>query len=179
MSDYIAADQAIEEKPRKISLNLVEFSKIENVECKEIKEDEIDTALELAKDMMSVCSVNGGMALSAPQVDICKQLFVWMINDTDFEIAVNPKFYPEKKKTHTVEGCLSYPEEHYYLERYKRIRAVYYTIDENKKLKKITKNLSGTKAIVFQHECGHLAGKTIAMEGELLKRDTEGNLKKA
>ena len=68
-----------------------------------------------------------------------------------------------------LEACLSYPDEHYFVKRYKYVRGVFYVIQPNKTLKKVFKNFRGDDAIVFQHECQHLVGKTIRTEGELMR----------
>jgi len=66
-----------------------------------------------------------------------------------------------------IEGCLSYKDKHFIVERAKAVQAVYYTFAHNQMLR-ITNHLTGMKAIIFQHETDHTDGMTIALKGEEL-----------
>ena len=159
-------------------MELVEADVTEECVCRDVPFDEFQRYLETAQEMIKLCAAKGGSGLSAPQVGIYVNMFVWIINDRDFQIVINPKFYPSgKKKTKTIEGCLSYPGQEYYMERCKYIRAVFYTPSlvympsETVVLKKITKEFRPPLSIIFQHEIYHLRGKTVAVVGELLSDD--------
>jgi len=140
---------------------------VENISCEDITEEEMQTAVELGKKMIEFAVQNGGVGLSAPQIGILKNIIIWEGKENIFHIGFNPQIYPDGKIIKTVEGCLSYPGETYYLERYKEIRAVYYVpAKEKNELFKVTRKLIGNEAIKFQHERHHLQGITISMIGK-------------
>ncbi len=149
-------------------LNKEEFLNI-NGECQVVREEETFDLIHKGEEMIQICLEKGGLGLAAPQIGILKRMFVWMNTDSSFQIVFNPTFYQDGKKTNVVEGCLSFPGESYYLKRYKEIRAVFYTYDGSKLIKN-TKRLIGEKAFIFQHECQHLDGFTIADIGILLEK---------
>jgi peptide deformylase len=55
------------------------------------------------------------------------------------------------------------------VKRWKRIRAVYYTITKDGEFKRIVAIMNKLYARIFQHETDHCHGKTINMIGEKLK----------
>jgi peptide deformylase len=152
-------------------MEIIESNKIENITTEEVKEEELDEIIEIGEEMIKYCVENGGIGLAAPQVGIFKSFFVYSPKPDIFQIVINPKWArAENKKTNTVEGCLSYPNQNYYLERYKYISAIFYGKSKKTgKMEKITKRMSRDEAIIFQHEADHLIGKTISTEGKLLK----------
>ncbi len=163
-------------------MELVEADMIEECICEDVDLKDAEQELAIAQDMIKLCAEKGGVGISAPQVGIYKRMFVWMISDTQFQVVFNPRFFPDGKKIKTIEGCLSYPEEEYYLTRYKYIRGVFYspimvyTPVETIQIKKMTKRFSGINAIIFQHESQHVGydnkpGRTIAQIGEILAED--------
>ena len=137
--------------------------------CEPVKEEEVKDLIPIGEQMIKICLEKGGLGLAAPQIGIYKSMFVWMNTDESFQIVFNPTYYPDGKKTNVIEGCLSFPDESYYLQRLKEIRAVFYTYDGNKMIKN-TKRLIGQKAFVFQHEAQHLSNITIADIGVLLEK---------
>lgn len=149
-------------------MELVEGSKIENIKTEEVDEENIEEKIKLTEEMVKFCADNGGAGLAAPQVGINEKIVVWAFNDNYLQACFNPIYYPDSnKKTNTIEGCLSYPERNFYMERYKYIRAVYYLPNKDKNgLIKVAKKMRGEEAIVFQHEVDHLYGKTIFTEGK-------------
>lgn len=149
-------------------LVLVEAEKVEGCECTDVVIDEYKDIKLLGEAMIRLCVEKGGLGLSAPQVGVMKNMFVWMNGSNSFQIVLNPGFFPEKKLTNVVEGCLTYPDEHYYLSRYKGGNARYEILDpeDDTKFKKIFKKLSGERALVWQHELDHLDGLTIAIKGQ-------------
>jgi len=146
--------------------------------CSEVGENEIKEMAEFAKNLVIFCAKAGGVGISACQVGVNKKLFVWLDKPNVFQVAVNACYIPEKnKKINMIEGCLSYPGEYYYVERYKRIRAIYFTFNKEKnKLVKITRNLQRNSSVIFVHECQHQEGITIAMIGKFIeKRNAKKN----
>ena len=85
-------------------------------------------------------------------------------------VCYNPKYYPGARKTSTWgEKCLTYGDLLFAIKRYKEIQAVWFEYDPDKKeFYRKAKALKGLEAEVFQHECDHLYGKTIATEGTLV-----------
>jgi len=104
-----------------------------------------------------------------------------MGKDNTFHIGFNPTFYKKDSKfINTVEGCLSYPNEDYYLNKRRRkyIQAVYYALSQTGKFIKIARSMREDEAIVYQHEVDHINGVTIAMVGKRIitesKEETNG-----
>ena len=151
-----------------MNLQLKYKEEVENVKCDDINEEEAEQYKELAEQMIEFAVQNGGMGLSAPQIGIHKKLIVWEGKEDTFHIGFNPSYYADGKDTNTVEGCLSYPDEQYFLTRKKSIRAVYYALNQGGKLVKITRKMINDEAIVFAHETDHINGITIAMIGKKL-----------
>lgn len=139
--------------------------------CVDVEEEDMELIHEKAREMIELCIKSGGVGLAAPQVGMNANLFVFSSGATEFHIAINPKWYPaEKKKTNSIEQCLSLSkEEGYFVERFKYINAVYYSISPSRnKFVKVNRKLKKNEAIVFQHECDHLEGKTLKETGVLL-----------
>ena len=149
-------------------IELVETSKIEGCECEEVFIEEWDDIKLLGQEMIKLCVDKGGLGLAAPQVGVMKKMFVWMNGTNSFQIVINPSFFPEKKITNLVEGCLSYPGSHFYLQRYKSGNIRFEILDpkDNSKFKKVFRKVSGERSFVFQHELDHINGITIAMKGK-------------
>jgi len=153
-----------------MELELKLREEVEGVECVDVEDDEIAGSIKLGEAMIKFCAENGGAGLAAPQVGFNKRLIVWMSKDNIFQIGFNPKFYKDGKKINTVEGCLSYPNEQYYVQRWKYIVAVYDVPNkERTRLVQIARKMRGEEAIVFQHETDHTNGKTIATRGKLIE----------
>jgi peptide deformylase len=159
-----------------MDLELVEPKSVEKVECLEVTETEAPVLIKLGELMIQKCTEWGGIGLAAPQIGVNKRMFVWQVgedeNGRNFQIVFNPKYFKDGKEVRMLEGCLSYKADHFIVERYKHITAVFYTFYEGKFLK-VSKPISGIRAVVFQHETDHVNGTTIAMKGE--KLDEEKN----
>jgi len=152
----------------RVDLELVPKEFIEGIICTDISIDEMSEIIELGEKMIRYCVESKGLGLAAPQVGINKKMFVWMNSSNTFQIVVNPKFFPDKKTTNVVEGCLSYPNEQYFMKRFKSGNCRFEVLDSNKKnLKKVFRKLTGERAFIWQHELDHLSGKTISTEGIL------------
>lgn len=167
-------DEISEEIPEENRLELRFRKDVENVECEDIHEDEASEFIPIAQAMIEFAVNNGGIGLSAPQVGINKKLIVWQGKNNTFHIGFNPTFYSKGKKINTVESCLSYPEEEYYVPgiRRKYIQAVYYALNQGGKLVKIARSMRDDEAIVYQHEVQHIKGITIAMIGRKINITT-------
>lgn len=147
---------------------LADYAVVEACTCSDVVLEEFQDIKKLGEEMIKMCAEKGGLGLAAPQVGVMKKMFVWMNGQNSFQIVLNPQFFPDKKTTNVVEGCLTYPDEHFYLTRHKTGNARYEILDpnDNTKFKKIFKKLSGERALVWQHELDHLDGYTIAMKGQ-------------
>ena len=114
------------------------------------------------QDLKDTNEANNGAGLAAPQIGIDRRMFV----TRDGKIVINPIIlYPECMKeemSHQFEGCLSLPDMMGLTERYPFVFAQWeYLVFEPTRLEKLTlAKISGTEAIVFQHEYDHLEGKT-------------------
>lgn len=161
-------DEIPEDIPEENRLELLFRDDIEGIECEEIAEEEAKDFIPIAESMIEFAVKNGGMGLSAPQIGINKKLIIWEGKEGIFHIGFNPSFFPDGKLINTIEGCLSYPKEEYYLARRKKIRAVYYALNQKGKLLKISRGLRDDEAIVFQHEVQHLLGETVRTKGKRL-----------
>jgi peptide deformylase len=151
-------------------MEIIEASKIEGVKSEPVEYFEADELYEKSTEMYELIGEKKGLGLAAPQVGIFKQMFVMLDNLGKPETIFNPQYFRDGGKTNTVEGCLSYPDEYYYLKRWKRISMVYY-IWNGVELIKRTGKATGMRAIIFQHETDHLNGKTVAMWGEPIEKD--------
>jgi len=143
------------------NIKLVEAEKIENTECSEVTKEEIANLMELVPSMIEICQQKGGVGLAAPQIGVFKKMFIWMDKQNNFEVVFNPSYFKDGKETNVIEGCLNYPEQNFYVKRWKNISAVYF--DQNFKRK--TRKLSFERSFIFQHETDHLKGITINVKG--------------
>jgi peptide deformylase len=149
-------------------MRLVPSEEIEGIFCDDVKEEEIAEIFEIAGEMVKFCHEKSGIGLAAPQIGVNKKFFVWLDGTDKWQLAINPTFFPDNKNktVDLLERCLSYPGRYFKVKRYKKITAVFYNIDgKTGKLKKFSRQLSGDRSWVFQHETGHLFGKTVNTEG--------------
>ena len=117
-----------------------------NFDPKEIKEQMIDCML-----------TNSGIGLSANQIGLDAQVFVFGDSKENSTICINPTILQYTKETTVdVEGCLSFPNIFVKIKRPKEILAEWY--DEN--LEKQTVKIEGYSAKCFLHEWDHLQGVT-------------------
>ncbi len=99
----------------------------------------------------------GGLGLSAPQIGIDTQAFVFGDSRKPEEIysVFNPLIVDFSKEVeYAVEGCLSFPGVYVKVKRAKNIRARFTTWDGTTDTIKLT----GLSARIFQHEFDHLQG---------------------
>lgn len=112
----------------------------------------------LLKNMTDTLKDEHGVGLSAPQVGVLKRVFIAIDSNRNKIItAINPKLVDEKDKEIDVEGCLSFPEIFFSIQRAKKV--VLEAFDE--KGKKFLIETDGILARCFQHEIDHLNGKLI------------------
>lgn len=123
------------------------------------KENKLLTEIVLAlKDTLR--ETPEGVGLSAIQIGYNKRLFVIRFGN-ELRTFVNPMIAKYSKPVWNVEGCLSFPGKRYAVMTFDEIDAFYQTpLGKNMSVR-----LRGAAAKVFQHECNHLNGLTIADHG--------------
>jgi len=128
-----------------------------NFDPKQIKEQMIDCML-----------TNSGIGLSANQIGLDAQVFVFGDSKENSTICINPTILQYTKETTVdVEGCLSFPNIFVKIKRPKEILAEWY--DEN--LEKQTVKIEGYSAKCFLHEWDHLQGVTFKDRVSKIKWD--------
>jgi len=151
-------------------MRLLKVDKIEK-----IKSLPFDLNVELPKDirvlgeeMIAFTKRHKGIGLSACQIGVFKQLFVYKRENKKFKIVINPDYKPigSGKTLIYQESCLSIPKELYAVKRYKKILVTFYSLNYNGFGKEEKIILSGLEASIFQHEYDHLRGITIRMKGK-------------
>ena len=130
----------------------------EDVDLSELETNEMQSFID---DMIKTMKNSGGVGLAAPQVNISKRLFV--MKPSFFAKAsavINPliEYVSESGTKNSSEGCLSIPGKQFKVKRYKEINVSYYDRQGDYQ----AENLTGFKAIVFQHEYDHLNGILIS-----------------
>ena len=114
----------------------------------------------LIKDMYETMYQASGVGLAAPQINIKQRIFITDTKGLDSEnplkeVFINPKIIEHSENTVSIsEGCLSIPGVNAHVSRYETIRVSYF----NASWEKREKVISGTSAIVIQHEYDHLNG---------------------
>ena len=128
--------------------------------CKEVTniDDEIK---KLSSDMLDTMYKYDGIGLAAPQVGYDIRMLVYDSNYINEgakkkpNILINPKIISHSKSMVKVEeGCLSYPDVFYDIDRFEKIKVEYIGIDGKKRIIS-TKDI---EAVVLQHEIDHLDG---------------------
>lgn len=117
-----------------------------------------DKILKLIKSMKETLQRNHGLGLAAPQVGVSKRIFIALDKDRDKIItAINPEILKSEDSEIDMEGCLSFPEIYFSIQRAKKIVLKGY----NEKGKEFIVEAEGLLARCFQHEIDHLNGKLI------------------
>jgi len=110
---------------------------------------------ELKERMTAVMVDNGGIGLSANQVGLDAQVFVFGSDKKNLTMAINPMVLQHTiESTLEYEGCLSFPGIFVKVPRPKEILVEFY----NENLEKQTVKIEGYSARVFLHEYDHLQG---------------------
>ncbi len=121
----------------------------------------VDDALRtLAAEMLQVMYDEPGIGLAAPQVGHAIRLVVM---DTDWSeegaarnpaVIVNPEILSREGRITWTEGCLSVPDFNADVERSEHIVVRYQDLDGQE----VTEDVTGLRAVCFQHEIDHLDG---------------------
>ena len=166
----VVEDVKAEEKESE--MELVPPESFEGVKAYEVTSDDLEQLYSLAQEMVKFAHARGGVGLTLPQIGISKRAFVMLDKDDQWAMMINPEFFGTGKKANVYERSLSY-EGVYWLPRYKKINAVYYTIDIDKNdklvMKKNYRMMSGLRSFVFQNLVDMLNGKTGRTDGSYCK----------
>ncbi len=132
----------------------------EDVLRKRAKEVEtIDMATrKIVKKMKAILNEAEGLGLAAPQIGVLQRIFIAFDKEQKRIItAINPEITSQKGKEIDLEGCLSFPEIFFSIERaYKVVLKA-----NNEKGERFIMEAEGLLARCFQHEIDHLDGKLI------------------
>lgn len=128
--------------------------------CEEIVEIN-DEIIKLSQDMLETMYKYDGIGLAAPQVGKKIRMVVYDSNYIEEGakkkpmVLVNPKIiHTSKSKVRVEEGCLSYPDVFYEVERFEKVKAEYMGLDGKKRII----SAKDIEAVVLQHEIDHLDG---------------------
>ena len=114
----------------------------------------------LADEMLKVMYEEPGIGLAAPQVGIGIRLIVmdtvWNEedNEPDPTVIINPEIVSREGTITWEEGCLSVPDLTAEVERAEHIVVKY----QNLEGKDVKEDITGLRAVCFQHEIDHLDG---------------------
>lgn len=132
---------------------------------------------ELARNMIETMRDASGIGLSANQVGDGRRLAVvevpYIPGDKVEEylgkpiVLVNPQLIESEGSTLSVEGCLSIPDAHDTLRRFKTVKVRY----QNLSGETVEMEAEGLMAICLQHEIDHLDGKTLIEKASRLRKD--------
>jgi len=125
--------------------------------AEEIKD--IDAGVKkLLKNMLSTLRQKNGLGLAATQIGVPRRIFLALDRDRDTIVtAINPEIADTEGREIDIEGCLSFPEVYFAIERSKKV--VLRAHDE--KGREIVVETEGLLARCFQHEIDHLNGRLI------------------
>jgi peptide deformylase len=112
---------------------------------------------ELIDNMFETLNQNdNGVGLAAPQVGVNLNLFI--INTPFFkEVFINPEIKLDGLSIQVKEGCLSFPNMEFPVDRREKVQVKFY--DRNWTLRLV--EYKEILAIIVQHEYDHLKGKLI------------------
>lgn len=125
--------------------------------------------IQIIKDMIDTMYHYNGIGISAPQINILKNIIVININEKYKQtlVTINPKIIYNKENIISSEGCLSFPGIFINIKRKKNIKIQFISIKNNIKIIKIDNLLS----ICLQHEIDHLNGITLYNRMSNLKKN--------
>jgi len=140
---------------------------IEGCECDDVIAEEFLELKKLGEAMIKLTVEKNGLGLAAPQVGVMRKMFIWMNGSNSFQIVLNPKFFPDKKTTNVVEGCLSYPGLWLAVKRPKEVTLSYQTVTGEY----VVETFTGLLARIAQHEFDHMEGLNFSDHVSQLKLD--------
>ena len=128
-------------------------------------DDELKT---FVTDMTETMYAERGIGLAAPQVGVCKRVFIVDVSENrDQPMAlINPEFIQCDGEMMMMDGCLSLPESYTETQRYSAVTVRYQDINGAEH----TLEAEGLQAGCLQHEIDHLNGKLFIDHLSPLKR---------
>lgn len=140
----------------------MEINAFKQSDVTEVTENDSLLFKENIENVMKELNDRGFGAITYPHVGIMKDAFaMYGVPSADsVGIICNPKYVITSKKTNTIETFMS-DGKNYMCERGKEITAIFQSFDVSGRLVKITKNLRGEKAIMFQHFVDYLHGDLV------------------
>lgn len=153
-------------------MNVLNVLKFPNKKLTEISDNimKIDyTIKNIINDMKDTMYYNEGLGLAAIQVGIKKRILIINILNEEKQILViiNPKIIYYQDINTYKEGCLSFPDIFIDVERRKKIKLKFLSLDKKYKYIKIDNLLS----ICIQHEIDHLNGITLYDKATKIKKN--------
>lgn len=117
--------------------------------------DKIDDKIRnIAANMIEVMVANDGVGLSGNQVGLLKRIIV-VIHNEEPKVMINPEIvFSSTEKEGIREGCLSFPNEYYTVERPKEITVKYRNLSGHS----ILETHTDLTARIILHEIDHLDG---------------------
>ena len=128
-----------------------------------------DDVRELINNMSNTMFYYNGLGISAPQVNIRKNIIIINISEKFLQplIIINPKILYSSGSTVYKEGCLSFPNIFINVQRKIKIKVKFLTINGIEKTMYVDNLLS----ICLQHEIDHLNGITLYDKMSKLKKN--------
>lgn len=113
-----------------------------------------DTIRNIAASMVDTMLKNNGIGLAANQVGILKQIIVVLVNEEP-KVMINPEIIEISKEYCVMnEGCLSFPQQYYDIERPEKVKIKYRCLNG----KPVIEWYEGLEARCLLHEIDHLQG---------------------
>ncbi len=144
-------------------------------EMADVPLDNLNEIYITGKKMEAICLENNGIGISAAQVGIPWNFFIYCVYKKDFRYMVNCKYEPlTEEKFSGIEGCLSILDSNgsprrFKVLRHKKIKVSGYEIvsDEKLNLEKFERTFTPSlESILIQHEIDHQEGVLISDIGE-------------
>jgi peptide deformylase len=120
--------------------------------------------------MEILCKASNGMGLSAAQVGIPWNFFVYWSNypeeDRKFDYLFDCEYVSAGDKFLSVEGCLSLAGKYYEVERYEKVKVSgkKLVFDEKIAVEEFDGEFGGVEAVVLQHEIDHGRGRELMID---------------
>lgn len=113
-----------------------------------------DTIRNISVALIEAMQKNNGVGISAVQVGILKQIIVVLVNEEP-RVMINPEILEISKEYCTMnEGCLSFPQQYYDIERPEKIKIKYRQLSGHPKVEWY----EGIEARCMLHEIDHIRG---------------------
>lgn len=133
---------------------LTEGNKILQLKAKRVSKID-DTVRNFCANMINTMISANGVGLAAPQVGLSKRIIVFLCDNKEPRVLINPEIIKSSSKVQLgEEGCLSVPGEMINVKRYQNITVKYRQLSGHPKIE----SFSDLNARIVQHEIEHLDG---------------------